>query len=206
MRRNSLPDLAFSAIEYAPISAATTPTTTDAAARDRGYAAGYAAGARRAEEVMALRLAQLEQHARENQAYAAEQLAAAVALLAEASAALSRTVLPILEEAESTLFAAACDLAETVLGGELATGDTSARAALKRLLGHVDSGSIAVIRMNPVDIDLLGEDAGPSGVFLEPDSSLARGDAVAELPVGIIDARINSALDRARKELLGEWQ
>jgi flagellar assembly protein FliH len=37
-----------------------------------------------------------------------------------------------------------------------------------------------------------------------PDLSLARGDAIAEYPDGELDARIGSALARARAALAGE--
>jgi flagellar assembly protein FliH len=43
-----------------------------------------------------------------------------------------------------------------------------------------------------------------AGVELSPDASIARGDAVADLPVGYLDARIGTAVARARAAILGE--
>ena len=42
-----------------------------------------------------------------------------------------------------------------------------------------------------------------AGVELKPDPTLNPGDAVGEYPDGWIDARIGSALERAKQALLG---
>ena len=55
--------------------------------------------------------------------------------------------------------------------------------------------------MHPEDLRVLAAEVGDgiSGLTLVPDESLTRGDAVAVLAHGVIDARVGTALDRARR-------
>ena len=82
----------------------------------------------------------------------------------------------------------------------------TARAAVARALDGAAGGVVTTIRMHPLDLALLDEStrasSAPRAVFA-PDASLARGDAEADLPAGLIDARLGTALDRARRALLG---
>lgn len=64
---------------------------------------------------------------------------------------------------------------------------------------------VAAVRLHPADVAVL-KAVGMSeaaGVDLVPDASLARGDAMAQYPDGWLDARIGTALARARAVLLG---
>ena len=95
-----------------------------------------------------------------------------------------------------------------MIGHELSDVPGSARAALARATGTPEADAIVAVRMHPDAIATLDaaaiESVGASaGIRLVADPALGRGDAVAELPVGIIDARIASALARATAELLG---
>jgi flagellar assembly protein FliH len=64
---------------------------------------------------------------------------------------------------------------------------------------------VAAVRLHPADIAVLKAAGLPqgTGVELVPDPSLARGDAMAEYPQGWLDARLGTALARARSALLG---
>lgn len=106
----------------------------------------------------------------------------------------------MLASAAQTLQRAALELAEAVLGVELSDGATGAVAALARVAAaEVEP---VVVRLNPDDLRALGTDPQlPDGARLVADASLGRGDAVAELPDGWLDARIGTALDRARAAL-----
>lgn len=189
---------ALTLTDLLPQSAESAVTSAEA----RGFAAGYADGARRAEREHADRYAQVEEAARVAQTHADARLNLAVQVLAEAAAAVSRTVAPVVEEAEGTLIRAAVSLAEAVIGVELADGDRSARAALGRVLTHPKAAAVKTVHLNPTDLSVLDITA-PAGVEFIADTEVARGDAIAHLPVGMIDATIAGALDRATRELVG---
>ncbi|MDQ0261020.1 FliH/SctL family protein [Sinomonas atrocyanea] len=171
----------------------------------RGHAAGYAAGLRRAAAEAAER--EEERRAEHAAALAAarSRVEAAVSVLAAAARALDSRTAPVLAEAEAQLTAAALTVAEAVIGRELGDAPGSARAALARALSAPDAAAVLAVRLHPADLALLGQAAGsvsvPAGVTLEPDPSLARGDAVAVYPDGELDARIGTALARAAAAL-----
>ena len=111
----------------------------------------------------------------------------------------------MLADASAALHAAALELAAAVLGSELADGERSARAALARVLQHPELPGIQVVRLHPRDLDALRAVGGVPevvGVELVADASLAPGDAIGEHPDGYLDARIGTALDRARAALV----
>ncbi|MCX7522381.1 FliH/SctL family protein [Microbacterium sp. STN6] len=177
----------------------------EAQARVQGHAAGYAAGLKAAQRQLDERRAALEHEF--NTARAAEQVrvAAAVAALTAARAALDSCLIPVLDDAQDSLAAAAVDIAEAILGRELADGADSARSALRRALDHAEADDVIAVRLNPADLaDLrsLGDEAtGALSIPLQADPALARGDAIAELPAGYLDARITSSLARVRAAL-----
>lgn len=170
-----------------------------------GHAAGYTAGLRRAEcEAAAVRERLADESAqrlRELDSAVAHRLAA----LEAAAGALAARTAPVLAESEEILLASALHLAAAVLGVELHDGETSARAALRRVLGarREDEVVAPVIRMHPDDLAVLGpETLAATALDFVPDAALERGDAVARYPHGFLDARIGTALDRARIALL----
>jgi flagellar assembly protein FliH len=197
-----LSDTGFIALSFPSID---TPDSRRVfqAAQSRGYAAGFAAGSKEA----AIRLAQQSEAiaaaARDAEAAAQKRSEAALARLNAVIRAVEDAVVPLLAEAEQTLADAAVALAETILAAELRDGDHSARAALTRALGHPDASSVTVVRLNPADLASF-MDTPVEGVTLVADQNLSRGDAIAELPTGFLDARIAAALDRARAELRGD--
>lgn len=181
----------------------------DATAENEGYvhghSAGYAAGLRAAEAEYRKKAEQLEAafSARsEHQRAAADRT---LAVLNSAVRALHARNAPVLSAAEDVLAAAAVELAEAVLGQELSDGEKSARAALARALAGADPSEIVTVRMNPADLAVLGgTDISQAEVRLTADPALDPGDAVAVLPDGFLDARIGTALARAKQALTGE--
>jgi flagellar assembly protein FliH len=192
----------MSSLAFSPFSFPAMPDArADERASIRGHAAGYAAGREHAERELESLRAEL---ARENAAAAAAdraELDSALRALDRAASEFREAQAPVLRAADQALAAAAIELAETILGRELATGKTGARAALARALGSGDS-MLSTIRMNPLDIDAIAWADYP-GLSVVPDSSLVRGDAVAEGMHGSVDARIGTALARARAVLEG---
>ncbi|MDQ0029431.1 FliH/SctL family protein [Arthrobacter bambusae] len=177
---------------------------------DRGYtqghAAGYAAGIRAAaaEQLRLREQLQAEHHAMLDAGRLA--VAEAVGVLEAAAAASRRSRGVVLEDAQDVLAASAIELAEAILGYELDNGANTARAALARALGAASGAeTITAVRLHPADLAALAAvDAGnPSGVELKADPALNPGDAIAEYPQGWLDARLSTALERAKAALLG---
>ncbi|MDY0945382.1 hypothetical protein SOM11_05215 [Frigoribacterium sp. CFBP9039] len=200
----------------------------DVRAEARGHAAGYAAGLRAAELELAARRAALEaEHAELHERLMAHGIAAAD-ILVTAARALDARVVQSVSDAEEVLVATAFDLAEAVVGYELRASEPSAdepsvdepatpgdpdpragrtaRAAVARALVGADGSVVTTLRLHPLDLALLDESTRASsapGVVFAADPSLGRGDAEADLPAGLIDARLDTALARARQALLG---
>lgn len=172
----------------------------------QGHAAGYAAGIQAAAlEEQRLR----EQLSAEHRAMldaGRRAVAEAVRALEAAAAAFRQHRGAVLEDAQDVLAASAIELAEAVLGYELDTGQNTARAALTRALGAVSGlETVTAVRLHPADLAALAAvDVGNlTGVELTADPALNRGDAIAEYPQGWLDARLGTALDRAKAALLG---
>ena len=180
----------------------------DARARAAGYAAGWTAGARAAAAAGAEQQRRL---AEEHERAEAERDAAvgdALGLLGRAVAAASGRTVPVLDDARRAVYQAALDLAAAVLQRELAPGPGSARALLERALALPVEVGVHTVRMHPRDLAEVqallatGSARLPVGVALTADALLAPGDAVSVHPAGLLDARIATALDRAREILL----
>jgi flagellar assembly protein FliH len=192
--------------------------------QDRGYihghAAGYAAGLRAAAVDRARLASQLQAEHEAAAASAREATEQALALLSAAAGAFQQRFTLVLRDAEAVLAESAVELAEAVLAYELDDGDRTARAALRRALSGGGDGrqgsdpiqgsrtgaapEVAAVRLNPADIAILRA-AGlteSAGVELVPDPALARGDAMAQYPQGWLDARLGTAMARARAALL----
>ncbi|HEV7848760.1 MAG TPA: FliH/SctL family protein [Mycetocola sp.] len=200
---NMLTEPSFRALSF-PSLGRTDTERIETEARTRGHAAGYAAGLRVAEKAMLEQeLARDAEHAEQLRAgqAAVEQ---AIELLTTAVRSADARLLPILQESQDTLAAAAIDLAEAVIGHELSDGPGSARAALLRALDAVAPAEPSSVRLNPGDLALIDPEVrARSGVALVADASLQPGDAIADMPNGYLDARIGTALSRAKATLLG---
>ena len=176
----------------------------DVRARATGHAAGYAEGLRAANADLDALRARLEAEHQAAIRHGQARLDRALDVLGAASAALTARAVPVVAEAQDAVAQNALLLAETILGIELATGDTSARAALARAFSTVDAPLVTSVRLSPMDLAVLDDTIiASAGVALVADPTLGRGDAVAELPVGYLDARISAATERARAAILG---
>ncbi len=169
----------------------------------RGYAAGLARGRRRAEQVRDQLLATLEADAAATRRSAEARLAQSLEALEDARLALDRRVVPVLDEAAHAVFEAAVTIAEAVLGAELDDDERAAKAALHRALAHPAARIAVAVRMAPAAIAALGAAGVKVPVDLVADPALEPGDAIADLPDGLIDARLGAAVERARRALMG---
>ncbi|WP_158867186.1 FliH/SctL family protein [Leifsonia sp. AG29] len=176
-----------------------------AAARSRGYAAGYADGRRSAALEQERWLAAAQKAQTEEAAERAAQLAAAVSTLHAAARGLRDATLPVQADVEASLVAAAFDLAEAVVGAALVDELAAARAAVARVIEADAEGAVAAIRLHPADADLLDDVLegvhASRGMLVVRDPSISRGDAIGELPGGWLDARIGAALERSKAVL-----
>jgi len=184
-----------------------TPVTGEIAERARvqGHAAGYAAGRREA-------AARLEEELAAQRAQADHLLAVEIVRLRSAAAALEAAAARIAGEraaaralTDEAMLAAAVDIAELVLGRELTDRPTSAVAAVRRALAEAGDAPVLAVRMHPEDLPLVAavREEFP-GLRFGSDPSLDRGDAIADLADGRVDARIGGALERVRAAIAGE--
>lgn len=189
---------AFTPITYPAVGFSRAAGTSSAQAR--GYAAGYAEGLRRAAtEHLAAEAARESEH-RSSLAEGRTAIRHALAALGAAADQTRAAALPLIQEVEGALIEAALDLAEAVLQREVAAGHLDAADALRRVLAGAPEDELVAVRLHPADA-AVAADADETTVQLIPDASLSRGDAVAVLRDGWLDARISAALSRARNVL-----
>lgn len=204
------------------------PVLADPAGRERassadvrGHAAGYTAGLRAAQaETDALRARLEAEHAARITALQADT-ARRVAVLGAATNAMLSTVAPVLADAEASVASAAVDLAEAIVGNVVRASRTAqdatvtdgpdgqgsreariasgAEATVRRALASVDRTVPVAVRLSPADAARVAGLDLPVPVVA--DGALRDGDAVVDLPDGMLDARIATALDRARTAL-----
>ena len=178
------------------------PEASEASGHNRGYAVGYGEGIRRAEVELSTRRAELEAEFATVTSHANARSQRSAAAVQIALNALDARLTPVLDSVQATLASASLALAEAILGAELSTGETGARAAAYRALHHADGAYVTTVRMNRDDLSVIGDlVAGNPRIAFVADQDLARGDAIAELGHGWLDARITAAVDRARAEL-----
>ncbi|WP_160141000.1 MULTISPECIES: FliH/SctL family protein [Cryobacterium] len=177
----------------------------DEQSRARGHAAGYAEGLRAAAQAVDARMARLDAEHAAVVLRGQAEIDRAIVLLGAAAAALDERTVPVLREAEATLVATALELAEAILGHELSDAGNSSRFALGRALDHAADDTPHTVRMNPEDLDVIDRATRErAGVRFTADPSLVRGDAITEFADGFLDARISTALERAKAALQGE--
>ena len=171
-----------------------------------GHAAGYAAGVRAAAKEQRRWRDRMAAEQAASLAAGQQDLDRAVRALAVARTDFAHRNVQALQDAEEVLARTALELAEAVLGYELAEGTRTARAALARALSGNDAATVLAIRLHPVDIEVLSREGQelPAGLPLIADASLGRGDAKVEYQHGWFDASLRGALGRARAALLGD--
>jgi flagellar assembly protein FliH len=202
MRRTTLStDAAFTPLSFTPLHSPGTDSGTRQG-YTRGHSAGYTAGLRAADAEAKSRLAQLEAEHAALLAHLQARTDHTLAALATAVTAVQQSTLPVLEDSQDVLLQAALELAEAVIGRELTDSAAAARAAVNRVLAQAGTAGPLTVRMNPADLAVLGEAGGlPDALRFQADPTLAQGDAVADFEHGFLDARIGTALQRARQAL-----
>ncbi len=184
-----------------------------AAAAAVGYARGWSEGMRGAETAMADARSRAELEVAAVTRAAAARTAETAAALGACLTQLHDLVTQACARDEQALLAAAVSLAEVLVGRELIAVDTAALAAVRRALSLMDEPTTVTVRLNPTaaaalraaDLDTqLADLGGAARLRLVDDASLATTDAVAESSGITVDARLNTAIERARAALAGD--
>lgn len=174
------------------------------AAAAQGYAKGWAEGRRAGE---AKSRTEAEEAARRRQELDEENRRQQMLGLGALDAA-SRELRARLDEAcaavESHVVEAAVQIAEAILGRELAVGEETGADAVRRVLTLLPTDvTVFTLRMNPADLAALDSDVlVEHTVTLVADATVERGGAVAETDTMVIDATVSAALARVREVLL----
>jgi flagellar assembly protein FliH len=201
--RNLSTDTVFSPVTYPAVGDVRSDRITEQA-RVHGHSAGYAAGRRDAErDVEELRRSLAAEYAAKGAALDSI-VQSSLAALALATARLDAWERETMAAADLALASAAIELAEGILGRELSSSPDSARTAIDRALSQAGRVEAGAVRLNPIDhAAIIASGKVDASLRLLIDPSLARGDAILDLPDGYIDARIATALDRARAAIAG---
>jgi flagellar assembly protein FliH len=157
--------------------------------RDAGFEAGYADGYTQGMGDAAAHI---------------ELLGQLVQRLGQAADALAARETTAREDIEDQVVTTAVQIAEILVGHELAQPDTRGRAAIARALTQAPERGHVIARLHPADIAALGDPNDlVTGRTLEivPDPSLAPGDCMIDVGACRVDARLGPALDRVREVL-----
>ncbi|WP_417564411.1 FliH/SctL family protein [Microbacterium sp.] len=174
-------------------------------ARARGYAAGHAEGFRAARAEAAAHAARAQADCAAEDADRARLVAEAVSALRAATDAVAGCARELTAAAQEQVFARAVELAGVIVAAELSDPEASAAAAVRRVMAVADPADVCEVRVSPDDLHTLervgavADGLGPGGLRVIADPTLVRGDAVATLDDGHIDARIGAAVERARR-------
>ena len=117
---------------------------------------------------------------------------------------LNRTVELSLNEAEDMMVSIVFESICKIVGDTLATKDGVA-AVVREALGRTRGKSALIIRVNPLDLELIEEGAA-FGVASEADwradDSVTMGGCIVESEYGTLDARIDVQLNQLKRTLL----
>jgi flagellar assembly protein FliH len=163
-----------------------------AAAVRRGYDDGYAEGLARA-------AADAAGERDKESARAAAALSALQRVIAAAEEANVRMRGEIQAAAPKLAFA----LLETLLGREVALAANPGLEAVTRVLALDEGGQPATVRLNPTEVDVLGDVDLGRVVSVVADPAVEPGGALVEIGKSTLDAQLGPALERVRQVLVG---
>jgi flagellar assembly protein FliH len=175
-----------------------------AAAEAAGYAAGWAAGQHAARAAAEAEMEAWRAQAAAVAAQHAARLGQAVAAVERGASALERAAAPVAAECDAALAAAAVELAEALLGRELALTADPVMDGVRRALSLAPNGRPVTLRVHPDDASTLASDdlAGTGRVItVVADPTVEPGGCVAECDATRINAQLGTALDRVRETL-----
>lgn len=175
---------------------------TRAAGMAQGYAAGWAEGRRKAQELADQAVADRAAYEQQATAQLRADQQALVATLSGALADVDATLAQRQELVATEAVDLALRIAEAVLGRELAALTDAGAEALRRALAEVPPTVAATVRLHPADaaaLDRTTLEGRPVTVVSDP--TVSAGGAVLETEATTVDASIESALARVREAL-----
>ncbi len=177
-----------------------------AASRAEGYAIGWAEGLRDATEQVnrtAAEAARVRQVAVDEQTQAVRT---ALRALGQAAQSLEQRAVTPAAELRDAMLQAAVELAETLLGRELAIATEPGMDAFRRALDLLPAGRPVTVRLHPAEAGAVRQvvAAMPAGelgrdVLVVADASVERAGCVADCDAMRVDAQLSTALDRVRQ-------
>lgn len=178
-------------------------------ARATGYAEGWSQGQRAAQEAARAVAEQQSASALIAELARTAGLERGIGALVRAATELEQRVATDIAEVEDAVLHAAVQIAEALLGRELAGGAVLGEDALRRAMALVPPDGPVTVRLNPADYTAVTGSSEPEyeqayqgrRVLLRPDPVLAPGDAVAECGATTVDAGLAAAVARVRKAL-----
>jgi flagellar assembly protein FliH len=160
-----------------------------------GYADGYQAGNETAAAAALVAAEERDTKLRE-----------ALAALTTAADECNDRQAASIADMERTIVDAVFDLAQTLLGRELSVTRTPGRDALARALSMVRDHGTVTARMNPTDIESIGDlaELAPGRVItIVADPDVEPAGCILEAGAMRVDAQLGPALERAKRALLG---
>ncbi len=91
-------------------------------------------------------------------------------------------------------------LTKAILARELELSSSPGEEAIARAVSKSPSGGQLVVRLNPRDIETIGDEGGlDTGMKIVADPSIGPGGCLLEVGTTVVDARIEAALERIRR-------
>nr|WP_201469901.1 FliH/SctL family protein [Microbacterium hydrocarbonoxydans] len=177
-------------------------------ARARGYADGYAEGVRRARDEAAHQADLTQRRERELTETYLHQRGSALRALDAARDALDARTESVRAVATETIEQLAVELAETILGTELADPARAAAHAVRRAVAEAPVDRWTRVLLSEQDAPVVEADDDLSGLMagieVVASSAVDPGGALIEVEDGEVDTRIVHALRRAQAQLRRE--
>lgn len=170
-------------------------------ATDQGYADGFAKGMAAAGLAVDQATEQARAEVTADHAARVQRCESALSALGQAASLLHDRSRPALDDLADLVVATALDLAEAVVGRELAVVASPGADALARALRVLPEEAVVTIRLHPDDLATLDPAEAPAGVTLVADPSVQRGGALADSGAQHVDAQLGPALARVREAL-----
>ena len=168
--------------------------TSYQAGHEAGYQAGYQAG----------QYAGYQAGIEAGDAQGREAYSAGLRQLEELTHSLNRSVERSLEEGEDMMVSIVFESVCKIVGESLATREGVA-AVVGETLRHIRGKSTLIIRVNPLDLELIEESADfgvASDTDWRADDTIPMGGCLVESEYGTLDARIDTQLNQLKRVLL----
>ena len=151
----------------------------------KGYEEGYAACAKAAESEVT------------------KQVAAFRAMVDELASQRKR----LIRESEQAVLKLSCEIARKIIGRAAEIKENLIEEVVKNAVGHLAERQRMVIRVNPLDLEILERNqpewiSSDEGIELKADKRIKRGGCLVEGESGSVDAQIESQIDVIEKALM----